>query len=192
MDRLHLGPRLSGAKEVPPAAGRSQKKAATSPRDLIQTKSAEGAMAPSKKRDIELTTRLTRCKYPEGETAAEGAKRQRRKRTLTTLEQALEAQQAEKLPAGPVPCRFKAQVAFESDTDSAAERHTRSSRLTSSSGHNRLLLGKKSQKELLTETKFESTRAKQNLNTLGALQPNWDYSLKVNRMRNNKIDSRVK
>lgn len=207
----------------------------------------------------ELTTRLTRCKFNESRAAADNPKRQRR-RTLTKLDQNLVAPNFECLlrererslgnneaQSGLAQadgsrgqrrrlleaCRFKAQVVFESDTDSAAERLSatggRRSAASSLAPNNRRRHGaaqtstpnavlnqaaKETEKQLITETKYSLTNGpgeKQDSGTnqtqwrAGSsdgqqlaqkrpplLQPNWDYSLRVNRTRGNKIDSRVR
>lgn len=97
------------------------------------------------------------------------------------------------------PCKFKAQVLFESDTDSMAT----SSESKSSSR-------RRKQKELVSETKFYQTSrldqveeeekpakvsaqaGKGSADLRAILYPKWDYTLKVNRMRGNRVDSRVK
>lgn len=143
-------------------------------------------------------------------------------------------------------CRFKAQVMFESDTDSmsVSERHSgasQSSRNSPASSTTTNWLGpdknknpnarqsgssqRRPRKELVSETKYSSTvptapdvsrllplagsdsklnskagaqselASGQTLNRNGQiliLEPSWDYSLRVNRMRGNKVDSKVK
>ena len=109
---------------------------------------------------------------------------------------------------------------FESDTDSAAERHSVASSRSA-------LLGRlqrprpttngtsKPKKELVTETKYlltsgsggglskgkqeekrrplvEARNGSARLQTSGGPVPNWDYSLRVNRMSGDRVDSRVK
>lgn len=104
-------------------------------------------------------------------------------------------------------CRFKAQMVFESDTDSMAERNSLTSAKSASSQQKR--------KELVSETRYSCQgttpslaleeaaaaaggRGARRRTKLGAsgqpapVQPNWDYSLRVSRMRGNKVDSSAK
>ena len=210
--------------------------------------------------DTELTTRLTRCKFKRPAVAAAdglrgslggvpksveaGAKR----RTLTRLDQNLLApiglSAANKASAhhslgggggGGQNCRFKAQVVFESDTDSAAERQSSlgSLSLYNTDTKRQMLAARQQQraqqrdnslaneqasssnnsKQLITETKYLLTNGScakgngqeeaggalsgQQHDKKGQLlargpQPNWEYSLRVNRMRGNKVASKAK
>lgn len=221
----------------------------------------------------ELTTRLTRCKFKQREDLPNDATKQRhhdRKRTITKLDQNLIApnfhylvavqRDKQQQLAGDHPeelkrprtladsCRFKAQVVFESDTDSAAERHSsagaqrRPPQVPLSTDRARSLQARpdKERKQLISETKYSLTNgaaagaqassqdaesckqqqqqagkvaaaatASQRQQLAGAktaqapaqaqlqqqqqrLQPNWEYSLRLNRMRGNKVEGKVK
>lgn len=113
-------------------------------------------------------------------------------------------------------CRFKAQVLFESDTDSMAERQS----AVSSRSSSQTAGAKRPRKELVSETSYSHSGPLANQKASGApveqrarlvdggaqfksagggtggaatpLMPSWDYSLRVNRMRGNKVDSKVK
>lgn len=203
----------------------------------------------------ELTTRLTRCKFNRRAELATARSDgtlavSERRRTLTKLDQNLvapnfdwllgQARRAGRRAAGgqvaaaghvarapSESCRFKAQVVFESDTDSAQER------LSSAGGRRRAATGRgcgapggepatDETKQLITETKYSLTNGAASSSqgepkpaaaaaagrapqangianqaaparaALAPIQPNWDYSLRVNRMRGSRVDSRVK
>jgi len=192
-----------------------------------------------KTRETELTTKLTRSKR---QAQALGSLAGTRRSTLTRLEQNLiapssnqpageansgEGSQRRREQSGEQVCKFKAQVAFESDTDSMAERNSVASSRNSGapkSGasaeqHSKPQPQPQSQpsdrkKELVSETKFSrsdeisaaraerpkadgSVRSEMGKGAAGisfavGVQPKWDYSLRVNRMRGNKVDSKVK
>lgn len=180
------------------------------------------------RRDTELVTTTTRTRRNAPQAAAEP------QRTKTRLEQSVSmpaaaaaaatakgdsrAQssgggQAEATPG----CRLKAQVMFESDTDTTSvatmDRSSRASggvggaAMTKSGAAGGKAKATRGQKELVSETQFSSSspavaakppqpappqQQQQNGAQLARLQPQWDYSLRVNRMRGNKVDSRVK
>lgn len=235
--------------------------------------------APAAKvEDTQLVTRLTRRKFKPDANEDPHEQKRNRLRSQTKLEQHLVAPKlppadddkddhrgnatfAGQRPSNVMPnnCRFKAQVMFESDTDSAADRQSvASSRIGSQlagatarqrlenvaadpsaklSDPKRSQLKKK--KELITETKYSSyllnNNSRQPAGELGSepakpaehklnsilksidvnkqvengsvslsarnnrkllmnqqLMPNWDYSLRVNRMCGDKIDRKVK
>lgn len=168
-------------------------------------------------RDAELTTRLTRCKFtPRDSNQGESGDATSTRRTTTKLEQNLIAPGASQRSAQAASkqsfpgaetnrkCRFKALAVFESDTDSAAERqsslgsaYNRTGRLAESTGRNKTLA-----KQLITRTNYSLTEGGANGDSgptaqrrrelvARGPQPSWDYSLRVNRMRGNKVDGRV-
>lgn len=192
----------------PPPAFNDANNGALKRRNLFKSEpsnlnSVATAEEQPRKSDTEITTCLIRTKRDKRRqnsrtlTAQESAKRTKTKfeQSLVTPGQRMDAK------AG----KLKAQVLFESDTDSMA---------TSSDGKSSARNRKQQpQKELTSETKFYHRRgdggagqnseagsrakvsgdAKRGSAKLSAmLLPNWDYSLKVNRMRGNRIDSRVK
>lgn len=160
----------------------------------------EGVAAAPLSGDTELVTRLTRTKRRPTAAGAALEPAGAPKRTLTRFEQSVGVPAARPEGSG----RFRAQVLFESDTDSMAERQSANS--SRSGGH---------RKELLSETSYSRTtghsepdghaqsgarvaaeaargRARVEARNSGKLEPKWDYSLRLNRMRGNKVDSRAK
>jgi len=93
--------------------------------------------------------------------------------------------------------RFRARAVFESDTDSAAERAA-GRRAPGQQDASR----RPGRKQLISETKYSATTeepgaAKESAGGAsrgkGApLQPSWDYSLKVNRVKDRKVHSTVR
>ena len=163
----------------------------------------------------ELTTRLTRCRFKraKGHEAAQRRSVTKFEQSLRALAGAPQAASLSRLPpevsgngsqaadAGPAAsCRFKAQMVFESDTDSAAERQSLAS---AGSLHRQARSGTRYggslKKELVSETKYSLTqmrpeelaRRRREL-LLSGPQPNWDYTLRVNRMCGNRLDSRAR
>lgn len=206
--------------------------------------------ANSISQDTQLDTKLTRTKrqQPEKDRPNQLAQQQQKKRTMTKFEQSIVAPElrGQDQREGKVEvrsgteqfrdhhvkgCRFKAQVMFESDTDSmsVSERQSGASQSSRCSSSNNNILkshnSKRPPKELVSETKYSSTQLsndlansdsrlqkgnssmqknssdstmEQNTNqrVIGPrpdfLEPSWDYSLRVNRMRGNNVDSKVK
>lgn len=218
-------------------------------------------------RDTQLTTRLTRTKrQPMGKDGLNRSTQQQQGQhrcTTTKFEQSImapelrgkdQSQGKVEIQSGKEQfndqqvkgCRFKAQVLFESDTDSmsVSERQSgasQSSRCSSSNANNyKSSNSKRLRKEIFSETKYsrrdfsngpnpinqapevgqKQLTRQQSVNPLMAgrdpagtaydatkiaqstnkrmirssdfLEPSWDYSLRVNRMHGNKVDSKVK
>lgn len=133
--------------------------------------------------ETQLTTCLTRTRRLQGGLSTS--------RKRTSLEQNIlsGSQNESDMHQAFGTCRFKAQVAFESDTDSQ-------SNSTSSSNM-------RPKKELVSQTKYAHAdrslsvpaRSKLDLSSLAGksgLQPDWDYSLRVNRLRGSEVDSKVR
>lgn len=205
----------------------------------IQSQSNKDDVSTLNLKDTELTTRLTRCKFNKEATSKQ------HRRTLTKLEQNLVAPEIiisesgisnelssplrqqttdERIRAQATKnkYRFKAQVMFESDTDSAADRQSVASSRSGVLGRTRQIQpdGKAAiKKEMITETKYSLMTRASDFNEKNVSNkisngepvvveaqngsarliaggrgpvPNWDYSLRVNRLRGNKIDSKVK
>lgn len=166
-------------------------------------------------KDTELTTKLTRSRRLASSEQG-NTKSLHSRRTRTKLEQSLVAPNSAPRNQQTVSddaCRFRAQVLFESDTDSMA---TDRQSMGSSSKQSRL------KKELISETKFarhesagdqigrpgkagkreepkgrawsesQPGQAQVFAQAGHELAPHWDYSLRVNRMRGRKVDSKVK
>lgn len=203
----------------------------------------------SSNRDTQLTTKLTRTKRQPmvkdglNRSTQQKQEQQHQRRTTTKFEQSIMAPELRgkdksegkiEIQSGKEQirdqqvkgCRFKAQVMFESDTDSmsVSERQSgasQSSRCSSSNANNyKNSSSKRLRKEIFSETKYSkrdfssgpdpskyasevetghgAAKTTQNTNqrmirsTSDFLEPSWDYSLRVNRMRGNKVDSKVK
>lgn len=247
---------------------------AADPQAEKRARAAASAASQTNLLDTELTTRLTRTKRaPQStENTKERLHSSERTRatTFTKLEQDLVAPEAGG-PANQVGscslnqqaadlskmCRFKAQVLFESDTDSMAERQSAASSRSGAQSHSSSRgigtgtgagagtgtasatatdklprVAGRHKKELVSETSYtrsgplnqalnqaqvgrlleqqarqvgggaqfkfgtannKSAKANAAMSQPHApLMPSWDYSLRVNRMRGNKVDSKVK
>lgn len=213
--------------------------------------------ASSMNQATQLTTKLTRTRKQQTgkDTSNKFRQQQQEKRTMTKFEQSILAPESrgQEQREGKIEvqsgkdrlrdhqvkgCHFKAQVMFESDTDSmsVSERQSGASQSSRCSSSNANVLksstSKRARKELVSETKFSSTRLNNNASGVASKQtveqqsgkysnpqrgddstvalaaqnthqrviesrpdfsePGWDYSLRVNRMRGNKVDSKVK
>lgn len=168
-----------------------------SPPPAFREEARRGASPSGKPAETELTTCLTRTRrIPD--------KPSRGVRKRTQLEQNVQSGQAAAGRKGnatdQVSCRFKAQVAFESDTDSASNSMSPSAAAAFQSQSGEPPPATTSpKKELLTKTSYARTdrqpdKRKHHLSALDrmGLQPDWDYSLRVNRMRGAKVDSKVR
>lgn len=180
-DTSHLEPLIS-----PPAAFRGsqetadkrQKEKRAHPRGVAEPASKlEPASQPS---ETHLSTCLTRTRRQTGGPALGRKRTSLEQNVVSGSQEVLDKQRAL------TNCRFKAQVTFESDTDS------QSNSISSNLGPKKELV---SQTSYARTEKTQSAASRPDLSSLAGksgLQPDWDYSLRVNRMRGSKVDSKVR